>query len=143
MKSPLVAVISYRDKTYREVVKNVLDGYLKVRVKHFDVCSQECFDDDRFDLILVNADKFHLNPGRDKRLSAVAKHAGDDRGPVVLMLTKNLSATDFLRNQAYRVTDTIDIGMGIEVLRIALDDFMIRKPSGGASGDNRANYADA
>lgn len=143
MKSTLVAVISYGDKEYRKAVKKALDDYGEVRVKFFDVCSQEDLKDDRFDLILVNADKFHLKPSQDKKLSAVTKNAGDDRGPVVLMLTNNLSATDFLRNQVYRATDTIDIGGGMEVLKIALDDFMTRKPSRGSPGDKGANYADA
>jgi len=44
----------------------------------------------------------------------------------VIMLTKNLKAEEFLRNQVYKVTDTIDIGDGVETLKAELDGFLTR-----------------
>lgn len=143
MKSPLVAVISYGDKEYRHAVKNALDDYHAVRIKHFEICTPDCLSSHQFDLVLINADQFHLRPSRGKKLLEVVNCGNVNSGPIIMMLTSNLSVTDFLRNQVYRVTDTIDIGMGMEVLKIALNAFMIRKPSYDSSGDNGVNYSEA
>jgi hypothetical protein len=140
MKSPLVAVISYGDREYRQAVKNALDDYHAVRIKHFEICTPECLRGHQFDFVLINADQFHLRPRRGRKLLEVVNCGSVTSGPIIMMLTNNLSATDFLRNQVYRVTDTIDIGTGMGVLKVALNAFMIRKRSYDSSGDNGANY---
>ncbi len=138
MKSSLMAVVTYNDKDFRRQIEGLLSEYEDVRVKYFDTFAPGYFQAGPFELILINADRFHLKPGQAKKLSIITGGVDKDCRAVLLMLTRNLNPSDFLRNQVYRVTDTIDIGGGMDVLKTTLDSFMTRKAQSGPSDMKKA-----
>ncbi len=138
MKSPRMAVVTYNDKDFMRRIESLLIEYKNVRVKYFDTCAPGYFQACPFEFILINADRFHLKPGQAKKLSTITGGADKDCRAVLLMLTKNLSPSDFLRNQVYRVTDTIDIGGGMDVLKATLDTLMTRRARSGPSDTKKA-----
>lgn len=138
MKSSLMAVVTYNDKDFRRQIESLLSEYEDVRVKYFDTFAPGYFQTGPFELILINADRFHLKPGQAKKLSIITGGGDKDCRAALLMLTKNLNPSDFLRNQVYKVTDTIDIGGGMDVLKTTLDSFMTRKAQSVPSGMKKA-----
>lgn len=127
MKPVHIAVITFGDSEFQRGLESVLDDYDTTSVQFFPSLASPHFEVCKFAMILVNADRFHLKEEEAKNdFTGKIANWCKNTGMVVLMLTKNLSASEFLRHQAYHVTDTIDIGAGMDTLRLALDTFLTR-----------------
>lgn len=118
----LVGVITYGDSNFAETLGQVLAGYNGVKVKYFDSCTPCHFQTGSYSVLLINADNIHMKENRMRELSSMTRDDAAD-GPVVIMLTTEMTASDFMRYQAYRVNDTIDIGENLGGLRAALNAF--------------------
>ena len=126
MKPLIAAVITYGDPDFRQTMEKALEDYTGIRVLFFNRLAAGVVEMARCAVVLINADEFHNREDRADELYKLMKGARSDRESIVIMLTKNLKADEFLRNQVYKVTDTIDIGDGVETLKMELDGFLAR-----------------
>lgn len=140
----LVGVITYGDRKFTETIGHVLAGYKGVKAKYFDSCTPCHFQTGSYTVLLINADNIHIKENRMRELSSLI-HGDAADGPVVIMLTTDMTASDFMRYQAYRINDTIDIGDSLGGLKEALNAFFTPNKQlplfteGGVSRRGKAN----
>ncbi len=134
-----ISVITYGDHKFGEFVGDVLAQYDDVRVRHSESLDVDLVCRDESCVILINADHAHLFETRMEQLSKLAGVLSENAHSVVLMLTRNLNAADFLRYQVYKVDDTIDIAGGGEILKAALDTFLSHEKRSGPELDREAS----
>lgn len=124
---PNVIVLTQGDSDFKSRIGRLLNDYGSARIGYFDECSfyLKGAEVGAANVILINGDRFRLTDkckNRFKRLSRSRKSGA----PVnVFMLTRKLTVSDFLRNQSYFVTDTIDISGDLDVLKKALDGALL------------------
>lgn len=133
MSARRVIVLTQGDPKFQAMIEPLLENYGAARVKFFDVCAFSLTGDEikSADAVLINGDRFPLTEKCKKifqSLSAQAREKGRDFH--IFMLTRDLKVEDFLRNQNYFVTDTIDISLGLDALRFALDGALLAAAPG-------------
>jgi len=134
-----ISVITYGDHEFGDFVGDVLAQYDNVQVRRSESLDVDILCRDESSVVLVNADHAHLFETRMEQLSKLVGALSKNVHSVVLMLTRNLNAADFLRYQVYRVDDTIDIAGGGDILKSALDTFLSQRQSSGPEQDREAS----
>lgn len=122
-----IAVVSFDDEKFASDLEGVLSAYPHVCVCHLNYMADPDFMADTFRLILVNADASRGSPTRSAQLVRMREHLRRERGGGMLMLTRDFKAEDFLRYQEQLSADTIDVTMGADHLKNALDAFLVEK----------------
>ncbi|MGK7345996.1 MAG: hypothetical protein ACNS63_09335 [Candidatus Nitrospinota bacterium M3_3B_026] len=128
-----VIVLTQGDPKFQSRIEPLLVNYDGAKVKYFDVCAFSLTGDEikSADTVLINGDRFPLTEKCKRSFQSLSEQARENgRDFYIFMLTCDLKVEDFLRNQNYFVTDTIDISRNLDALRAALDDVLLAGVSG-------------
>jgi len=127
MYDPLVAVVSYQDKAFHDSMGRFLTDNFQIEPVHFDFMTISTINRKNLDLYLVNSDAMGQDQKFVRNFQSVAARLNSGKNKYIIMLTKKIRASDFLRNLEITAMDTIDIGVGMDTLTDAMSRHLLER----------------
>jgi len=122
-----VAVVSYEDPEFQNTVGNFLADQFSINPEYLDVLTRSNITTSNLEIFLVNSDGLHSNRDFVQSFRTATGRNVPRADKSIFMLTRNLKAMEFLRNQELKASDTIDIGQGMGGLKVALAGLLLER----------------
>lgn len=127
MEYSRIAVVSYQDSDFEISLGQFLSGRFQITPVFLDTLNISFLEKKTINIFLVNSDALACQKEYATKFQAVVSDKGMKKDKSIIMLTRSLKASDFLRNMEFKAIDTIDIGLGMDALAVWLSTLLPEK----------------